>query len=123
MREIAHDAGGARLQLSDGGELTADYVIVTLPLGVLKRPPEDGGVRFTPPLSAPKREAIARLGMGTENKVVLRWAVADIFWPAAVPYLQCTDQRFRFLNLHHFGKPGVLLVMRAWIGVGLGAPG
>ena len=113
VREIAHDAGGARLQLSDGGELTADYIIVTLPLGVLKRPPEAGGVRFTPPLSAPKREAIARLGMGTENKVVLRWAVADIFWPAAVPYLQCTDQRFRFLNLHHFGKPGVLLVMRA----------
>ena len=61
VREIAHDAGGARLQLSDGGELTADYVIVTLPLGVLKRPPEDGGVRFTPPLSAPKHEAIARL--------------------------------------------------------------
>ena len=77
------------------------------------RPPESGGVRFSPQLSERKREAIARLGMGTENKVVLRWAVKDIFWPAARPYLQCTDQRFRFLNLHHFGKAGVLLVMCA----------
>ena len=108
-------------------------------------------MRFSPRLSERKREAITRLGMGTENKVVLRWAVRDIFWPAARPYLQarppppptllrplaycmhaasstthlhvcyvhlayclqCTDQRFRFLNLHHFGKPGVLLVMCA----------
>ena len=44
---------------------------------------------------------------------MLRWAVKDIFWPVSRPYLQCTDQRFRFLNLHHFGKPGVLLVMCA----------
>lgn len=88
-------------------------IIVTVPLGVLKRPAEEGGMSFTPPLSASKRAAIDSLGMGVENKVALRWEVPDVFWPAGEPYLQCTDERFRFLNGHYFGKKGVLVVMIA----------
>jgi monoamine oxidase len=88
-------------------------VIVTLPLGVLQRSPAEGGVAFSPPLSAAKRSAIDSLGMGTENKVALRWDPDDVFWPATQPYLQCSDPRFRFLNAHYFGKLGVLVVMVA----------
>jgi polyamine oxidase len=63
------------------GDLTADRVIVTLPLGVL----QTGDVEFDPPLPAAKLDAIERLGMGTFNKVVL--AFDEPFWPEDVHVL------------------------------------
>lgn len=60
------------------GAFAADAVVVTVPLGVLK----DEVIRFDPPLPAPKRAAIARLGFGGNaviNKIVLRFDTR--FWP------------------------------------------
>jgi monoamine oxidase len=56
-------------------DFDVDAVIVTLPLGVLQH----GSVSFSPVLPAEKQSAIARLGMGTLAKVVLRFD--DVFWP------------------------------------------
>ena len=61
---------------------TADHVIVTLPLGVLKA----GTVKFTPDLPAAKRKAIKTLGMGILNKCYLRFPHA--FWPTDVDWLE-----------------------------------
>ncbi len=55
--------------------IRADRVVVTLPLGVLKT----GMVRFQPELPRSKRIAIERLGVGTMNKVILRFH--ETFWP------------------------------------------
>lgn len=56
------------------GEVEADAVVITIPLGVLKQlPPE-----FDPPLPDDKLEAIDRLGMGVLDKVALRFPEA--FW-------------------------------------------
>jgi len=52
----------------------ADAVVVTTPLGVLKR----GGIAFNPPLSEHKRAAISRLGFGNLNKVILMFP--KVFW-------------------------------------------
>ncbi|MEU8662723.1 flavin monoamine oxidase family protein, partial [Actinoplanes philippinensis] len=60
----------------DAGSLRVDAVIVTVPLGVLAA----GSVGFEPPLPAPHRDALARLGMGRVEKVVLRFD--DRFWPS-----------------------------------------
>jgi monoamine oxidase len=60
--------------VTDRGTVTGDYVIVTVPLGVLKA----GAIRFEPPLPDAKQTAIERLGMGNLTKVV---AVFDEpFW-------------------------------------------
>ena len=87
--------------------LECDTVIVTVPLGVLQRP--RGGVarRVRAGLSEDKRRAIATLGAGVENKVVMRFA--KTFWPVTKRFIQCTDQRFRFLNGAPYGKPNVLI--------------
>jgi monoamine oxidase len=53
----------------------ADAVVVTLPLGVLKR----GTVTFEPALPKAKRAAIAGLEMGVLDKVALRFG--KVFWP------------------------------------------
>lgn len=42
----------------------ADAVLVTVPLGVLKR----GAIAFDPPLPAAKQDVIQRLGFGVLNK-------------------------------------------------------
>ncbi|KAG0237217.1 hypothetical protein BGW42_001484 [Actinomortierella wolfii] len=60
---------------------TADAVLVTLPLGVLK----DRKVAFVPPLPLRKQEAIARLGFGTMYKIVL--AFERCFWPTDKHFL------------------------------------
>ncbi|MGI4855658.1 MAG: flavin monoamine oxidase family protein [Janthinobacterium lividum] len=65
--------GGVRVT-TDQGDFTADAVIVTLPLGVLKH----GDVVFDPPLPQAKRDAVRRLGMGVYDKLHLRFATA--FW-------------------------------------------
>lgn len=60
----------------------ADRVVVTLPLGVLKR----GDVAFDPPLPAAHQGAIARIGNGLLNKIVL--AFPRPFWPPEAHYLR-----------------------------------
>jgi hypothetical protein len=59
-----------------GTEYAAPFAIVTLPLGVLKAKT----VKFTPKLPGAKANAIAKLGMGTLNKVVLQFPPASS-WP------------------------------------------
>ncbi len=61
---------------------TADKVLVTLPLGVLKT----GSVRFTPALPKSTLEAIAKLEMGVLNKCYLRFS--KVFWPTDVDWLE-----------------------------------
>ena len=109
------DADAYRCEVTTGaGETVAcDCVVVALPLGVLQGRSEKSRVRFEPELSERKRRAVAALGMGTENKVVMRFA--ECFWsstwgkPNKYRFLQCTDQRFRFLNMTPYGKPNVII--------------
>ena len=66
------------VDLASGATLACDYAIVAVPLGVLQSRADASAVRFDPPLGDRKQAAIAAMGMGTENKVVMRFAHA--FW-------------------------------------------
>ncbi|CAN8098839.1 unnamed protein product [Discula destructiva] len=66
--------GAAKITLEDGKSIDADYVVNTIPLGVLKH----GNVEFQPPLPTWKTQAIERLGFGVLNKVILVYKEA--FW-------------------------------------------
>ncbi|PHJ25927.1 amine flavin-containing domain-containing [Cystoisospora suis] len=68
-----------------------------------------GLLRFSPPLSAEKQQALSRTKMGVHNKIVIRWHPSDIFWDPHQLQLNCLDQKFQFLNLHAYGKEGCLL--------------
>lgn len=69
------DAAGSIWLDTDGESFNAAAVLSTLPLGVLQR----GDVRFEPGLPERVQGAIARLGMGVLDKVVLRFGRR--FWP------------------------------------------
>lgn len=59
---------------TDQGDFEANRVVVTLPLGVLKK----GEVTFSPALPDDKQGAIEALGMGTLNKIAVRFERS--FW-------------------------------------------
>jgi len=86
---------------------SADCVLITLPLGVLK----NGGVVFAPGLPEHKCRAISALGMGTLNKCFLRFP--SVFWPATVDWLEyIPEDRGRWTEWVNFsqvcGKPVLL---------------
>ena len=63
---IDHDNSGAVIR-TDKGDIRADIVIVTVPLGVLK----SGNITFNPPLSKMRSNAIKRIGFGAFEKAVM----------------------------------------------------
>ena len=63
------------LHFCDGSIMSADHVIVTVSLGVLKasiRDDDSGMLMFNPPLPSFKAEAISRLGFGVVNKLFIQ---------------------------------------------------
>lgn len=87
----------------------AEYVIVTLPLGVLKK----DLVSFEPELPEAKRQAIDALGMGTLNKVAVKFP--KVFWPEGHDFLArlYTAQDDREISLfldwsHYTGEPTII---------------
>jgi monoamine oxidase len=74
VTRVEWSAGGATVH-AGSASLACRHVVVTLPLGVLQA----GGVAFDPPLPDAQRAAIAGLGAGPVDKVVLVFDAP--FWP------------------------------------------
>lgn len=76
VQAVRHDATGVALVLQHGVPLRVDAAVLTVPLGVLKA----DAIHIEPALPDAQRLAIARLGMGVLDKLVLRFP--ERFWPA-----------------------------------------
>ncbi|WP_349897127.1 flavin monoamine oxidase family protein [Parafrigoribacterium soli] len=87
VAEISYTESGVSLRLGTGESLRVDRVVVTVPLGVLKK----SSIKFSPLLPLTHRTAIAALGVGTVDAVWLRFDKK--FWTsdAAVWNLVGTD--------------------------------
>lgn len=100
--------GGVAIRMEGHGESAHDVVIVTVPAGVLK----SGAIEFSPPLPAAKRAAIARIGMGTLDKLYLRFAEAfwdDMTWIYTPDTGHPRGQFNQWLNLEpYIGEPVLL---------------
>ena len=68
----------------------AHYVVVTVPLGVLKQ----NAIEFVPALPADKQAAIAGIGMNCVNKFLLTWDTA--FWDDVQYFSYTPEVRDRF---------------------------
>jgi monoamine oxidase len=77
VAEVAHSASGVLVRSGDGTSEEGSHVVVTVPLGVLKRDVP----RFSPALPPDRLAAIERLGFGRYEKVALRFD--EPFWRAA----------------------------------------
>ena len=75
----------------NGNSIEADYVIISVPLGVLK----NNGIAFTPTLPAAKQSAIQNTQMGNVNKFLFIWNTP--FWDTNVQYIGYTpDTKGKF---------------------------
>jgi monoamine oxidase len=108
---LAPAARGVDLILGDGSTLTADRVVVTLPLGVL----QSGSVRFAEPLAPARQAAIDGLGMGLLNKCWLRFD--RIAWDDTVDWIEWLGPRdghwSQWVSLARVARAPVLLAFHA----------
>ncbi|XP_035674163.1 spermine oxidase-like [Branchiostoma floridae] len=71
----AYDTHGVEVECEDGQVFSADHVIVTVPLGFLKK---NSRTLFQPPLPEEKLASIERMGFGVVNKIFLTFQ--EPFW-------------------------------------------
>ena len=101
---IVSERNGQVSVMTLGEDFECDYVICTVPLGVLKRKE----IRFEPALPHVKNNAIKKLGMGLLNKIALKFDKP--YWPNDrhfFSYLSEKKGEFPvFINWTHYsGKP------------------
>lgn len=97
---------------TSNGRFSADRVIITLPLGVLK----SGQIQFEPPLPAAKQHAIQRIGFGNYEKLALRFD--QFYWPQQTQLFSCvgeadTDLFNAWLNLGFYSGTPLISVSHA----------
>ena len=93
------------------GTFSAEKVVITLPLGVLKK----GVVEFSPPLPASKINTINQLGMGVLNKLYLQFP--EVFWDKKAHLLGYVTTNkgewAEWLNIYRYTKQPILLGFNA----------
>lgn len=106
---ISYDQNGVTLNVQNAGPQSFDAVIVTVPLGVLKK----DIIKFDPPLPKHKSNAIRNLGMGTLDKVYLLFE--KTFWDPDATWILTPEndlpqgQFNQWLNIYKFtGHPVIL---------------
>jgi monoamine oxidase len=113
VAKIEQTDGEARVTLVSGEVLTADHVVLTAPLGVLKA----GDIEFEPALPTAHQAAIGRLGVGVLDKLYLKFPAAT--WAARTSahmlgFVGEGDRVFpEFLNLAAVAGVPVLLGFNA----------
>jgi monoamine oxidase len=86
VSSIEYDQDGVRV-LTDKAVFSAEYAVISLPLGVLK----NGSVTFSPGLPQRKLASIQKLTMGVLNKLFLRFP--KCFWPTDSDWIEYMDQQ------------------------------
>eukprot|EP00761_Pharyngomonas_kirbyi_P006814 gb/GECH01006823.1/.p1 GENE.gb/GECH01006823.1/~~gb/GECH01006823.1/.p1 ORF type:complete len:436 (+),score=114.82 gb/GECH01006823.1/:1-1308(+) len=74
-----------RISLDNGLEMGADYVVVTVPVTVIR----DDDIKFTPPLPEWKMDAARKIGMGHAMKVICKFRRR--FWPSKLGIVVTDD--------------------------------
>ncbi|KAE9606302.1 hypothetical protein Lal_00013607 [Lupinus albus] len=110
VTKIVRRYNGVKVTTENGKTFFADATIVAVPLGVLKAKI----IEFEPKLPDWKEAAIADLGVGIENKIILHFK--NVFWPN-VEFLGVVAETSYgcsyFLNLHKPAGHPVLVYMPA----------
>lgn len=108
METIQYSSAGVKINLADKAFAQFDAVLITVPLGVLKKQL----IKFEPALPAEKQKAIARMGMGVLDKLYLRFE--DVFWDEdtviLTPENGLTRGHFNYwVNFHKYlGEPIIM---------------
>ena len=113
VTSVTYSSTGVVLTTADGSTYNADYVIITIPLGVLKSTDASSRVTFSPALPPATANGIAQLGFGNVVKIALLFPT--VWWPTGTHYYGLaqagTDRGLftYFLNVHALSTKPVLM--------------
>jgi len=100
------DGEGATVRTVNG-QFESDFVICTVPLGVLKK----GSITFDPPLPTNLQKSIDRIGFGSVTKLALKFE--EPFWPVDTQYFGSLSEpkgRWNYIvNYRTFSAENILL--------------
>lgn len=106
VHSVRQSSGEVSVETENGIE-RADYAVMTIPLGVLKKQK----IHFDPAMPAQKSAAIGRMKMGVLDKTIL--VFDQPFWPQKADYLQILpqgDNRLQeFMNLYKYLRKPALM--------------
>ncbi len=105
VRQVRVDGSTVRVT-TDAGERTAEAVVLTVPLGVLKAET----IRIEPGWSASGARALEKLAMGVLSKTFVRFDAA--FWPVDIDWHEYLGPRAgHWAEWVSFGKAGVPVIL------------
>jgi len=109
---VKWNSAGVRVATASAATLEARKIVITVPLAQLQQ----NAIRFEPPLTSDKQNAINRLGAGNIVKIVLQFK--DPFWPAR---MECfaTDKRTGFWWRPGWNRSNEAPVLTAYAGATL----
>ena len=97
--------------MADGSQITSDFAISTIPLGVL----QSGSVTFTPELPLAKQNALKHLKMGLLNKLYLEFP--SVFWGEYTEVINHVSETkglwSESYNIYYYTKKPILLMFTA----------
>jgi len=105
VTEIDWSSTPVKIHTANGETLTADRVVISLPLGVLKA----GDVRFTPELPADKQSSIESLTMGPAIKLLYRFA-EPVFEPRFQAYYSAINPPMWWMMQSAFNSDATVVV-------------
>ncbi len=111
---IDYQSTGVNVTYNSGDTMKADYVVVTVPLWVLKK----WAIQFRPSLPFQKQEAIDWLDMGVLTKTFLEFDHVFWTWLQDKDFIRQIDDpqgvRPYWLNVYKYSKKPVLLGFNGW---------
>ena len=102
------DYSNSKIKVTHNGKSSeADFVLVSVPLGVLK----NNSIQFTPSLPTTKQNAIQKVGMNCVNKFLLTWN--SVFWDNEqyISYTPEVKDKFNFFVNVNKNNPSVNALM------------
>jgi len=112
VTSVTYNSTGVVLTTADSSTYNADYVIITIPLGVLKSTDASSRVTFSPALPTATANGISQLGFGNVVKIALLFPTN--WWPSGTHYYGLAQGTNRglftyFLNVHELSTKPVLM--------------
>ena len=113
VTSVTYSSTGVVLTTADSSTYNADYVIITIPLGVLKSSDASSSVTFSPALPPATANGISQLGFGNVVKIALLFPTA--WWPSGMHYYGLAQAGTNrglftyFLNVHALANKPVLM--------------
>ena len=118
VTSVTYNSTGVVLTTADSSTYNADYVIITIPLGVLKSSDASSRVTFSPALPPATANGISQLGFGNVVKIALLFPTN--WWPSGMHYYGLAQAKVTefgtnrglftyFLNVHELSTKPVLM--------------